>query len=274
MSHDHFVNGHPFLGFGSFPQPPTHQGRNNGQRNGFGGRRFLKKLAFGILFLFCVSMLLRLAALVLALMFSPPVLLLCLFALLTQNAGFPSFNPRPHMNRFRNRCFVPCGGPPRRRIRRDADLAAALERAEGLANNNKEANNPDEAPGRKNQSEVSPSQEGVPSQNEASEKKVHQNVQVYREETGNVLSIILDLPGYKEDEVKMTMDKTDLLNVRGERKNRIGITFFFEQKFELNEDIYDLDSIDANMEDGVLEIKVPHKPKPQPRVIPISTKED
>ena len=84
----------------------------------------------------------------------------------------------------------------------------------------------------------------------------------------------MDIPGYSSDQVKMTVEGTAIVCIHGERQNRLGVTYFFEKKFSLDEERYNLDSIDAAMEDGVLEIKILKKPQPQPRVIPISTKED
>ena len=82
--------------------------------------------------MFFVSMVLRLVLLLVALMFSPPVLLLCIIILLTQNKEFPSFNPRPYVNRIRRQCFGPCD-IPRRQLRRFADRAPNA-RQEGASN--------------------------------------------------------------------------------------------------------------------------------------------
>jgi HSP20 family molecular chaperone IbpA len=70
------------------------------------------------------------------------------------------------------------------------------------------------------------------------------------------------------------MESETLLYINGERTNRIGDTFAIQEKLVLDEEAYNLDSIHANLSDGVLEIRIQKKPVPQPRIISISTKKD
>jgi HSP20 family molecular chaperone IbpA len=67
---------------------------------------------------------------------------------------------------------------------------------------------------------------------------------------------------------------TTLLCINGERDTRIGDTFVIQEKFFLDEEACNLDSIHANLSDGVLEIRIQKKPVPQPRIISISTRKD
>jgi len=212
----------------------------------------------------------------LALVFSPPVLLLCAAALITQNWASFSFNENPCANRFSRSFLGPVG---RRRLRRFVDLSPASPERGGqqrpVRNGGETRRAELQQDGLQESSEES---DGTPNQAVAREgnssTKYSQNVQIYREETNDGLSIVLDAPGYATDEVKITVEKSNILFIRGERKNRLGNAFFFKERFDLDEDQFDLDSVEATMEDGVLELQIPKHPKPQTRTIPISTKKE
>lgn len=96
------------------------------------------------------------------------------------------------------------------------------------------------------------------------------NVDVH--ETDDMIMMSVELPGFKSDAVKISIDKDRILSIKGERKNerseengkqwRNEIFYGeFERRFTLPDDIND-DAIDARFENGILELKLP-KVKPQ-----------
>merc|ERR1711998_157350 len=61
-----------------------------------------------------------------------------------------------------------------------------------------------------------------------------------------------------------------VLTVVGERTNKLGDTFCTRRRFALKQDIYDEESVEAQLEDGVLDLVVQKKPVTRARIIPIT----
>ena len=84
-----------------------------------------------------------------------------------------------------------------------------------------------------------------------------------------------DVPGMREDDIEITV-QGPLLTVRGERKENDGRYLrrrrfygLFERQFHVGE-TYDLDHVQANLEDGVLTIRLEKAAKSKPRRIPLT----
>merc|ERR1712071_168688 len=85
------------------------------------------------------------------------------------------------------------------------------------------------------------------------------------------MGIALDVPGYNAENLTIKLE-SHFLTVSGERKNRIGDTFVIRHCFDVEESMFDEETIKASLADGVLEITVQKKnPKSKTKVIPIST---
>jgi HSP20 family protein len=85
-----------------------------------------------------------------------------------------------------------------------------------------------------------------------------------------------DVPGMHEDDIEITVQGS-LLIVRGERKGNDGRYLqrrrfygWFERQFHVG-DIYDLDHVNTNLQDGVLTIRLEKAAKLKPRRIPLTT---
>lgn len=85
-----------------------------------------------------------------------------------------------------------------------------------------------------------------------------------------------DVPGMREDDIEITTQGA-LLIVRGQRKESDGRylrrrRFYgsFERQFHIG-DAYDLDHVNANLQDGVLTIRLEKAAKAKPRRIPLTT---
>jgi HSP20 family protein len=88
-----------------------------------------------------------------------------------------------------------------------------------------------------------------------------------------------DLPGLSESDVSIEVDD-NVLTIKGERKSehehkgdgyyRVERSFgSFSRSLKLPEGV-DADSIQANFDNGVLEVKIPKPEQPQPRKVQIS----
>ncbi len=96
------------------------------------------------------------------------------------------------------------------------------------------------------------------------------------EETEGHYLMRFDLPGVKKNDLKIEV-KNDVLTVSGERKDirkkeNYGAYGSFEQAFTLPEGV-DTDKIEANLEDGVLQLAVPKLAEKQPKQIKIGVGE-
>jgi HSP20 family molecular chaperone IbpA len=93
----------------------------------------------------------------------------------------------------------------------------------------------------------------------------HYQVPFHCNSTKDTLTIALDVPEFATDAIKISLeDNGSVLVVHGELKNCIGDLFLIEERFQLNEDTYNVDNIQ------VLKITVKKKPAPKPRIISIS----
>lgn len=99
-------------------------------------------------------------------------------------------------------------------------------------------------------------------------------------ESGDYLLMSVDLPGMKQDDIKIEMSD-DMLTVSGERKResteknhklqRYEKSYgFFKRSFALPSAI-DADKIEARYENGVLELYLPKTPAAKPRNIQIQS---
>jgi HSP20 family protein len=93
--------------------------------------------------------------------------------------------------------------------------------------------------------------------------------------------VSVELPGVKEEDINLTIEK-GYLNLTGKRERRFEQEnekqFFSERRFgsfqrsvRLPRDI-DADRVEANLSDGILEIRIPGKEKEEPRKIKVEGK--
>ena len=303
---------------------------------------FLKSLAFGILSLFALSMLARFALFAVAVLFSPPVLLLCLFVLVVSQGWHQNqlpfndyWNTQEFQRCFRNprrsRRFFSTNNNDRNRGGGFGDNGTAAQRGPGPNNNNNRrppfaghrhpsqnatqpvntqdprtpsphsppqpAANQDTSPTDHDFELISPfnlmmaaaaaannetaASEGTttsgsaPPEEAAEQSPAHaasqqQKVPVHRTETDEALVIAMDVSGFDVSNIRITIEN-DMLCIRGERTNKIGDKFVLEEFFTLDKEHFGEDSVQATASEGVLEVKVPKKAAPQPRVISIDT---
>lgn len=101
-------------------------------------------------------------------------------------------------------------------------------------------------------------------------------VDIYEDD--DAITLTVELPGMKTEDVHVDV-QDNILTLRGERKleredkregyHRIERSYgSFSRSFTLPEGV-DSDACDAEMKDGVLRVKLPKKPEPQPRQISI-----
>jgi HSP20 family molecular chaperone IbpA len=102
----------------------------------------------------------------------------------------------------------------------------------------------------------------------------YQRAPVHRDETEERLTLALDVPaGFASDDINVSMEGDFHLCIEGSRTNCVGNTFYIQERFYLDEDTYNFDTIQGNLSDGVLEIMIQKKPSLlQPRrVISVTT---
>jgi len=104
-------------------------------------------------------------------------------------------------------------------------------------------------------------------------RKHFQRVSAHIDETENDITIAMDVHGFGVDDLKISLED-HVLSLSGKRRNRLKDTFFIQKRFVLAESIYDEATIEADLSEGVLEIKIEKKPELQPRTIPITMKQD
>lgn len=97
-------------------------------------------------------------------------------------------------------------------------------------------------------------------------------------ESEDAFSIALSLPGIKKEEIKISLNN-NVLEVSGERKSekkentaqyRLKEIHYgkFARRFELPENV-DADKINAEMEDGILNLSIPKSEEKKPRLIDV-----
>jgi HSP20 family molecular chaperone IbpA len=100
----------------------------------------------------------------------------------------------------------------------------------------------------------------------------HELLKIQPRKTEERLTLALDVPGFASDNINVSTEGDDsCLVIEGSRTNRVGDTFYVQERFVLDEETYKLDTTQGNLLDGVLEITIQKRPKPQPRVISITT---
>ncbi|MDX1579714.1 MAG: Hsp20/alpha crystallin family protein [Gemmatimonadota bacterium] len=97
-------------------------------------------------------------------------------------------------------------------------------------------------------------------------------------ETEDAYELALDVPGFADDEVEVTVDR-GILTVTAERRAQEedeGRTYHVrERRYERFARSFNLpasvraDEVDANLEDGVLTVHLPKTPEAKPRRIPV-----
>ena len=103
---------------------------------------------------------------------------------------------------------------------------------------------------------------------------------VYVEETADAYVIKAEMPGFKEDDVKITVDK-HVLHISGsvdetEKENKDGRKYLikerrhesFERSFSLPDGL-DESAISAGFENGILTVTLPKTPEEKPRKIEV-----
>ena len=96
------------------------------------------------------------------------------------------------------------------------------------------------------------------------------------EDSEDATVLTADVPGMREDDIEITA-RGQMLIVRGERRvndarylRRHRFYGSFERQFYVG-DGYDLDQVKANLQDGVLTIRLEKAAKAKPRRIPLTT---
>ncbi len=97
-------------------------------------------------------------------------------------------------------------------------------------------------------------------------------------EDSKAVFVQVELPGIKKDDVKVNVDEDNILVIKGEKKpvikenatiHKTESTYGeFERRFVLPDDI-DKDKIEAKYENGLLEISIMKKAKPEPKEVEI-----
>ncbi len=90
-------------------------------------------------------------------------------------------------------------------------------------------------------------------------------------ESGDYYLMSVDLPGLRQDDIKIEM-ANDVLTISGERKRATSgkSNGYFKRSFSLPEAV-DADKIEARYESGVLELYLPKTPAAKPRQIQIQS---
>lgn len=113
--------------------------------------------------------------------------------------------------------------------------------------------------------------DATPSSNK-NENSRRLNVPAHRNVSDDKMVLTFDLPGFVLEAIDIKFDpETGALSIEGKRTNRLGDSFTVDQTFALDSEEFNVEKIEAHMSEGVLEVTVPKKPKPQPRVISISS---
>jgi HSP20 family protein len=106
-------------------------------------------------------------------------------------------------------------------------------------------------------------------------KRTWQPTFVHIEKTGEKFSILIDVPGVKQEDMQMQLTaKNQTLLLSGIRKfhakggSEEVDEAKFEKRFNIGHDV-DVEKITANLSDGVLKITAPKKAAPSPVTIPI-----
>ncbi|KAI4374547.1 hypothetical protein MLD38_012529 [Melastoma candidum] len=73
--------------------------------------------------------------------------------------------------------------------------------------------------------------------------------------------LLVDLPGFKKEEVKIETDRVDEVTVSGERQERENKFLYFERKFKVPENS-DIGNTSGMLEDGILTVTVPKRVVP------------
>jgi HSP20 family protein len=102
-------------------------------------------------------------------------------------------------------------------------------------------------------------------------------------EDADRISVIAELPGFKEEDVKVEV-QGDVLTISGERRResenkdrdyrRVERSYGeFRRSFTLPASV-DRENVKANFSDGLLKLELPKKPEARPRQIPITAGRD
>jgi HSP20 family molecular chaperone IbpA len=106
--------------------------------------------------------------------------------------------------------------------------------------------------------------------NNAEKKCFHAEVQTHIDENDHNVTLSLDVPGFKESDLKLELLERGIIRISGERTNKFNYTSKFSRHFTLDGARVDLNNIQPNLVDGVLSITFPKRELAQPRAIPIS----
>jgi HSP20 family molecular chaperone IbpA len=100
-------------------------------------------------------------------------------------------------------------------------------------------------------------------------KVVVEKSPLHRHETSEKTTISLDVAGFEPEYLKVEIED-HVLMVAAERTNKLGDTFMTRRRLALKADVYDEDSVHADLEDGVLEITIQKKMVSKSRHVPIN----
>jgi HSP20 family molecular chaperone IbpA len=286
----------PFFGHGPAPPPGPHHHHDprfhHHHHGGFmrGPLRFMTAMASIVFAMFFASLVLRIVGLIFAVLLSPPVIFLCLVVALIgapqgwEEHPFTNFNA----NRFQRVCFGPgtyhrlrrfCGMNNNNRCGSGSGGSGGGGGGGGGRGPRSTTNNNNNNASEREQQQVPPTPPRT-IEDTASEKSSddsvpfthYQRAPAHRDETEERLTFALDVPGFASDNINVSMEGDDSrLVIEGSRTNRVGDTFYVQERFVLDKETYNLDTTQGNLLDGVLEITILKRPKPQPRVISITT---
>lgn len=103
----------------------------------------------------------------------------------------------------------------------------------------------------------------------STQRTVIEKSPLHRQENDEKTTISVDVAGFSIEQLKIEIED-HVLTLSGKRTNKLGDTFVTQRRFALKQDIYDEDSVEAHLEDGVLDLVVQKKAATRPRMIPIT----
>jgi HSP20 family molecular chaperone IbpA len=111
-----------------------------------------------------------------------------------------------------------------------------------------------------------------PKPDSTSDDVVVQRPTIRQDESSTGITMTMDVAGYSINDLEIQLDNR-ILTISGRRRNRIGTTFVFQRCLGLKLDRLNMETLAADLTEGVLEITVQKKDIAPPgrRVIPIST---
>jgi HSP20 family molecular chaperone IbpA len=117
--------------------------------------------------------------------------------------------------------------------------------------------------------------EGVPTkQDETTSRKLcnpKRSITYHTVESTDSYKLLLDLPGIKESDIKVDLEKSNVLKVHAIRKLKNDQHITFEQKFYVDKKVANTSGATAVLENGVLTIQMVKATKVEPIIVEVKT---